>query len=234
MWRLLRARWPLLLAAGLVVYVPVALIEVFDDSIQELINEAEEERLDTGLVVAALGAALGHSVAALFGEVIYAGLVATIVVDHRAGTRHTLGETIAALPFWRLAAVDVLYVLVIAIGLVALIVPGLVFLAWFALVAPAVKLERLGIVGSFRRSRELVRGHTGLVFCLIFPIILISDAVTGAAQSLAAAVLGEGFVGEWAGAVVGELATGPIYALVVIVLFLELRDYRNSAQTASA
>ncbi len=236
MWRVLRARWPTLLAGGLVVYGPLALIEVLDDSLQELFNEVEDSELDAGLLAAAIVAAVGHSAAALFGEVLYAGLVAGVVVDerHHQGRRRSLRELIAALPFWRLAAVDLLYVLIVALGLLALIVPGLLFLAWFALVAPVVKLEGLGVRAAFGRSRELVRQRTWLVFWLVFPVLVLSDAATGAARSLSAATLGEGIAGEWTGAVIAELATGPVYALVVVILFLELRDYFNSAQTASA
>jgi hypothetical protein len=235
MWQVLRARWPTLLAGGLVVYGPLGLIEVLDDSLQELFNEVEDSELDSGLLVAVIAAAIGHSAAALFGEVLYAGLVAGVVIDHRRGGQgRSLRELIVALPFWRLAAVDVLYVLVVAVGLLVLIVPGLLFLAWFALVAPVVKLEGLGVRAAFGRSRELVRQRTWLVFWLVFPVLVLSDAATGAARSLSAATLGDGIAGEWTGAVIAELATGPVYALVVVILFLELRDYFNSAQTASA
>jgi hypothetical protein len=44
-------------------------------------------------------------------------------------------------------------------GLVALIVPGLVLIAWFSFVWPVAALEERTFFGALGRSRELVRGR---------------------------------------------------------------------------
>jgi hypothetical protein len=133
------------------------------------------------------------------------------------------------LPFRRLLAVDLLAALIIAAGFVALVVPGFVFIAWFALVAPAVEVEKLGVRAAFRRSRELVRGHVRFVLVLLIPILIAEEALSSAAQSASWWGLGEGFAGDWAGSVLANLLTSPFYAVAVTVLFFELRDRGNRA-----
>lgn len=219
--RVSRARWATLLALGLVVFVPLGLLDVAGERVREAIADDE---LGEGLIVAAGLATFAAAVAALAGEVIYAGLVAATVVAERHGEERRTRAVLAELRLGRLAAVDILSALAIALGFVALIVPGFVFLAWFALVAPAVEIERLGVIASFRRSRELVRGSFWLVSALVLPVLIAQDALSSAAQSVSWWGLGDGFAGDWAGAVLANLITAPLYAVAVTVLFLELRD----------
>jgi hypothetical protein len=214
--RVCRTRWPALLAAGLIVFIPLSVVDV--------ITEIELEDPDTATLVAGVAAAAAGGFAAMLGEAIYAGMVAGIVVADRERRRRRLTETLRELPYGRLLAVDLLAAAVILVGLLALIVPGLVFIAWFALVAPAVEIERVGVIEAFRRSRELVRGRTWFVLALVLPILIVQDALSSAAQSASWWGLGEGFVGDYAGALAANLLTAPFYAVGVTVLFFELRD----------
>jgi hypothetical protein len=221
-----RARWPALLLAGLLVFVPLSLVDVLTEGAGE-IDDTDLESVASGLVaIAATG------FAAMIGEAVYAGMVAGIVVADREGRRRPVMASLRHLPYVRLFAVDLLAAAVILLGLLALIVPGLVFMAWFALVAPAVEVERLSVLDSFRRSRELVRGHAWLVIGLLLPILIVQDALSSAAQSASLWGLGEGFAGDYAGALLANLLTSPFYALAVTVLFFELRAARPSADTA--
>jgi hypothetical protein len=211
-----RTRWPALLAAGLIVFVPLSFVDV--------VTETELEDPDTAALVAGVVTAAAGGFAVMLGEAVYAGMVAGIVVADREGRRRRLTETLRELPYGRLLAVDLLAAAVILVGLLALIVPGLVFIAWFALVAPAVEIERLGVLDSFRRSRELVRGRTWFVLVLVLPVLIVQDALSSTAQSASWWGLGEGFVGDYAGALASNLLTAPFYAVGVTVLFFELRD----------
>jgi hypothetical protein len=218
-----RANWPLLLGAGLLVFGPLGVIEVLDHHLQEPLADAEGP-VDAGTVLAAIAAAVGQAVAALLGEVIYAGIVAAAVISRRSGEAHSLRRILRDLPLGRLIVVDLLWVAVVAVGLIAFVVPGIVFMSWFALVAPAVEVEGRGPVDAFRRSRELVRRRFWLVFGLIVPILLLEDVLGNLAQSASFWGLGDGLAGDWAGAVLANLVTSPPYALVAVILFLGLRD----------
>ena len=150
-----RAHWRTLLVVGLLVFVPLGLIELLDHRLQEPLADDELDQLDPGLLAAIFAGVIGHATAALLGEVVYAGIVAAAVT---AGTaRPPLRELLRHLPFWRLVCVDLLWVVVVVVGFLALVVPGLIFITWFALVAPAVEIEGRGVTDAFRRSRELVR-----------------------------------------------------------------------------
>ena len=72
--------------------------------------------------------------------------------------------------------------IVIAIGYVLLIVPGVIFALWFLLLAPVVVLEGIGGGSALGRSRELMRGNIGKGFLLMLIVGILSwvfGAITG-------------------------------------------------------
>ena len=59
------------------------------------------------------------------GDVLYTGIVARAVVSVRLGDHRSLWEIARTLPYLRLAVADVLLAVIVGIGIVALIIPGL-------------------------------------------------------------------------------------------------------------
>ena len=221
MWAIGRARWPVLMLAAVVIFVPVGLLEAIDHELEEALTDPDGLELGDLIEIVAAAFVLGAGV--LLGDVLYAGVVAAVVIAVRTQHEGSLRELLKGLPVLRLIAVDLLLGLVVVIGFLLLIVPGIVFITWFALVAPVVKVEHPPIRAAFRRSRELVRGHFWLVFAFVIPIVIVAEALSGLAQSGMVELLGEGFVGDWAGAALADLLTAPLYALAVVVLYFELR-----------
>ena len=217
-WRLYRAHLPALLAAGLVIFVPVGLLDAVADSVFEDVEGGSA--LETAGAAGGLLATVGLS---LLGEILFAGFVAAVVISEREGEHHSMADLVRSLPFGRLIGADLVYVLLVVAGLLLLVVPGLVALTWFALVAPAVKIEGLGIGAALRRSRALVRPRFWAVFALVVPLALVSDLMTDAVFSGAISAFGDTLPGEWAGSAVSELLTAPFLGLTVVVLFFELR-----------
>jgi hypothetical protein len=141
-------------------------------------------------LVAAIVAAL-LSLAGVFGSLLalivelFAGflLQATLVKsvqDIRDGRADlSLGETVsAATPYiWAVAGASILAGIAIGIGLVLLIVPGLWLITIWAVIIPAIVIERTGALGSFGRSRQLVRGHGWHVFGTLVLVFIIQIAV---------------------------------------------------------
>ena len=119
-----------------------------------------------------------------------------------------------------LIAVSILAGLGIAIGLLLLIIPGLILLTLWAVVAPVTVLERPGVLAVFGRSRELVRGNGWQVFGVIVLFILIFIAI-GIVLGIIGAVLGD--AGEVILNYVGSVITAPLVALASAVLYFELR-----------
>jgi hypothetical protein len=210
-----------LLVAAVVIFVPVGLLEAIDHELEEPLSDPDG--LEVGDLIEIVVAAFVFGAGSLLGDVLYAGIVAAVVIAERTKHEGSLREVLESLPVLRLIVVDVLLGIVVVIGFLLLIVPGLIFITWFALVAPVVKVERSPIRPAFRRSRELVRGHFWLVFAFVIPIVILAEALSGLAQSGMVELLGESFVSDWAGASLADLLTAPLYALGVVVLYFELR-----------
>jgi hypothetical protein len=158
------------------------------------------------------------------------GALVGAVADARDGTFDTpLRDVIkAAIPhITGLLAVGIVAALGIAVGFLALIVPGLWLMTIWAVAAPVVVLEGQGVFASLGRSRELVRGHGWTVFGLI----LVTGVLSFVAATLLQAVFaflgdfGETFVG-------GTIAYGvvaPFTAIVVTVAYFRLREQHEGA-----
>jgi hypothetical protein len=111
-----------------------------------------------------LSAAAGIALAVVFWalSVLYQEMVVKLVQDVQDGRRdHSVGELLRSVEqvFWPLLAVSVLFGIGVGIGFVLLIIPGLVLLVIWSVVAPVTVLERPGVFAAFGRSRELVRGN---------------------------------------------------------------------------
>lgn len=226
MWRVFAAHWPLLLLAGLLLFVPIGLLETVDLSVREAVDERGGDGLADSLEVLAVGAL--HAVGSVLGEVVFAGVVtAAFMVEHghRASLRGLAGE----LSVGRLVLADLVFVLVVVAGLLALVVPGLVFLVWFALLGPVIEVERVGLLRAFRRSREVVRGRPWLVAAIVIPLSLLEETLASLAHLAAVEALGENFASEWAAGTLTELLTSLPLALAAVVLYFELSGARRSS-----
>lgn len=226
-----RAHAGVLTLAALIVFIPLGLADVLDEELQGAFHDFDWSDMNAGDIVLVFVAAFAHSLFALGGEVFFAGVVAAAVMATRAeGRQPRLRELARHLPYLRLIAVDLLYALAVAAGAILFIVPGVLALAWFALVGPVVEIEDARPVAAFRRSRALVRGNTGRVIALLLPIQLVSDAVSSLVRSSTIGSIGDTFLGDWAAATATEIVSAPLIALAAVVIFLELRGNDSISQ----
>jgi hypothetical protein len=170
---------------------------------------------------AVLGVVLGILLLAL--AILYQGMVVKLVQDVQDGRRdNSVADLLRSVKpvFWPLVAVSILFGLGVGIGFVLLIIPGLILLTIWCVVAPVTVLERPGVFAAFGRSRELVRGNGWQVFGVIVIVFLIVLGV-----SILAGIVSEplGSVGRalirWA----VNAVTAPITALSASVLYFALR-----------
>jgi hypothetical protein len=167
-------------------------------------------------------ASLALTILFLALSILYQGMVVKLVQDVEDGRRdHSVGDLIRGVEpvFWSLVAVSILAGIGLAIGFVLLIIPGLILLVLWSVVAPVTVLERPGVFAAFGRSRELVRGNGWNVFGVIV-IVFVAVAVISVAAGLASASLGSvaRALVQWA--VNGALA--PATALSASVLYFAL------------
>lgn len=110
----------------------------------------------------------------------------------------------------------------IGVGLVLLIVPGLILLTWWSVIAPAIVLEGTSVRGSFGRSRELVRGHGWTVF----GIVLITALLSGLAGGLlrAAFTFLPEFLEILVGSTLASAVVAPFSATALTLMYFKLRE----------
>ncbi len=166
--------------------------------------------------------ALVATVVSMIAHALFTGYVVKLVQDVRDGRRDdTVGELFsAAAPYiGTLILIGILFGIAVGVGLLLLIVPGLFLITIWAVVAPAAVVENRGVLGSFGRSRELVRGSGWSVFGTIVVAFLILFAA-----SIVLGAIGAG-IGEGAGVVANVIASvlvAPIPALVASIIFFDL------------
>jgi len=218
----LRAEAVPLLTVAAIVFVPLSLLEAAGEQLEIDLDDVTVLEAG-GLAIAAL-VQLGTS---LVGEVFYAGVVAALIVDKRTGVRRRLGDVARELPYMRLLAVDLLYSLGVAVFILLLIVPGVLFFTYYAVTAPVVEIEDRGIRAAFRRSRELVRGHFWTVLAILLPVSTVIELLTEADQAAVKALLGHSLLSDWLGTSIVNVALTPIYAVAAVVLTIELIEAKG-------
>lgn len=118
--------------------------------------------------------------------------------------------------------------LMVIIGFVLLIVPGLIALAWTAVCNPVVMIEQVGYSKALERSRALARGRWGHVLGTFF----LSWGIALLVMIGAAVLVGIlGFEGAIGGLLVELLVAVllPIPAIATTLLYFDLRVRAESA-----
>lgn len=178
--------------------------------------------------------ALVAVVVSLVLATLYEGMVVQLVRDVQDGRRdNSVGELFGSVSpvLLPLIAVSILAGLGVAIGFVLLIIPGLILLTIWSVVAPVTVLERPGVFAAFGRSRELVRGYGWPVFGTIVLVFLLVIAA-----SIAAALIGLalGDAGRVILSWIFNALTQPVAALTASVLYFTLVQVRGVGETPQA
>jgi hypothetical protein len=196
------------------------------------------------LVVAILNGIAGSSlillllasVVGIAAGTLYQGTVVNLVRDVQDGRRDfSAGDLLrSATPFiLPLIGAGLLAGIAIGIGLILLIVPGLILLTIWAVIAPAIVVEKSPVMASFGRSRELVRGNGWQVFGAIVVAFLI--VIIGGLLFTAIAVsIADGPLLRIVFSALAATITAPISALVAAVLYFRLRAIEGVAEPAPA
>jgi hypothetical protein len=161
-------------------------------------------------------AAILASAVSLVTGTFFQGMVVEFVRDVEAGlppgTEPSVGALLRSVApvVGPLILASLLAAAGVVLGLVLLVVPGLILLTIWAVVAPVVVIERPGVLASFSRSQALVRGHGWQVFATLLLLVLLV---------LVAALVG-GAVATGVGEVAGSFVLVVFGALASTVLAL--------------
>jgi hypothetical protein len=213
------ARWaPSLTLLALVVFVPVSLVHAI--TVEADIGAFD---VDGGIeLLAILGAVIALAVTGLVGEIFYTGAVAISLTHPRDGDRPpTLRQIARRVDYGTLIAIDLIYGILIAVGLIAFVVPGILAFVWLGLAAPVVEIEHRGVRAAFARSVRLVRGKALLAAAVLIPIELAGNAVTGLASRFTHSIFGSELLCEWLADVLSNVAFTPFYAIAAVLLAVD-------------
>ena len=211
-------RWaPSLLLLALVVFIPLGLIHA-------LAVHAEIGSFDVDSVLeitAAAAAVIALAATGLIGEVFYTGAVAISLTHPHGDKPPTLRETARMVNYRPLIAIDLIYGIAVAVGLVFFVVPGALAFVWLALAAPVVEIEHRGVRAALARSVRLVRGKFLLIAAVMIPIEIVGDGLTSLATELAHDLLGETLLSKWLADVLSNVAFTPFFAVAAVLLTVD-------------
>ncbi len=216
---------PSLLLLATIVFVPVGLIDA-------LTIEADVGSFNAsgGLEIAAVvGALLALSATALVGEVFYSGVVAISLTHAEHGRSPRPSEIGRRLNYGRLIAVDLLYGLLVAVGLVLLLAPGVVLFTVFGLSGPVVEIEDRGVRAAFARSWHLVRGRFWAVLAVLAPVEILGDSLSDLLVGFIHDQLGHSLAASWLAESLSNIVLTPVYAIAAVLLTLDLIAEKDGA-----
>lgn len=194
-----------LLTIALIIYLPAAVI--------------------TGLLALGGGilANLAASIIGLLAAYLVQAALIKAVQDVRDGRVDlSVGETLsAATPYiLPVAGASILAGIAITFGLILIIVPGLYLITIWAVIVPAIVIERSGALSSFGRSQQLVRGRGWPVFgtlALLFLIQIVVSIILGLILTALPQALSTGLSSVIAGTLIA-----PFTATVVTLVYYRL------------
>jgi hypothetical protein len=160
-----RHYWSRILAVAIVVSVVTAVAEIVVD-----------EYVDRANLPLVVFADLSASAVSLLGAVFLSGFICKLTA---ARGEVSVRQVLRILPWARLIGADLLVALLVVIGILLLVIPGLVAINLFAVVGPVIEIEDLRIRAALRRSARLVKPHFWTVALLVTLPIAITGEIDG-------------------------------------------------------
>jgi hypothetical protein len=205
-WGLYKAHWKHFAAIAIVIFVFVAAIGIV-----------------LAFVLGSFGVLLG-AIASVVGWYWLQGALIEAVSDVRDGKADlSVSETFSRVQprLGSIIGAGILLGLAIGIGFLLLIIPGLYLLTIWVAVIPAVVLEKRGVMESFGRSRDLVRGNGWnvfgvliLTFLLLFGVSLVVSLVLSPLDDWIASLIGQA---------VNTVVLGPFVVAVWTLIYYRLK-----------
>jgi hypothetical protein len=160
------------------------------------------------------------------GYYLLKGVIAHVVVARREGAETPrLSHVATRLPYVPMILTDLVLAIGVGVGIELLIVPGVLFGAYFGLAPIVAEVEHRGTIDSLRRSHALVKGHVVIVATIMF-LTLGGVALLSLPLKELAALLFPGGAGDLLEEGTGLLAAGilvkPIGAVASVELTLDL------------
>jgi hypothetical protein len=163
-------------------------------------------------------------VLSLMASGAYPSMVKTVIDGGQPSVTEALGKAFHR--FWALLAAAILVALIVLLGSIAFLVPGIIFATWYAYTIPAIMLEDKGALAGMSASKAFGRDKKWATF-LIFLIVIVTALAVFAiddALSLASHPLGQ---------VVYAILSVPLGAWISVILSYTYLTYGPSSVPAT-
>jgi hypothetical protein len=158
---------------------------------------------------------------ALVGPVVAALQAQALVAlgeGERPTLRRVLGRSLPVLPV--VVAAEIIAGIASGLGMLLFIIPGVILLLRWTVVAQVAALERTDWPGALRRSAQLSKHNYGRIFGLRFVVALVGLTLSNLATTAAGT---SHHPGQVALGIAVDTLTGAFQALVLAVLYFDLR-----------
>jgi hypothetical protein len=196
-------------SANLIAANPVLLLPQVIAVIPGLLNTMIS-RASLGLDLLSLLVSVASAVLGLIVSGAYPEMVQSVLGGQKPSVGFAMGK--AYNRFWSLLAAGILVVLIVVVGFIALVVPGIILLTWYAYTIPAIMLEDRGALDGMSASRAFGRDKkwdTFLTFLVILLVAFVALIIEGVF-----AFVGPTLVGD----VIGQLLFIPISAWASVIV----------------
>jgi hypothetical protein len=161
---------------------------------------------------------------------LYQGMVVRMVSDIRQSAEPSLERMVGTA---RSVGITLIIAGVLAgvgevLGILLFVIPGLILLTIWAVIAPVIVVENTSVIGSFNRSRALVQGNGLRVFAVIvaagiaiYGVWLVANAIGG--------VISEDIVLRSLLSAFAYTFTAPLGALAVSSLYFQLCEVKTDS-----
>jgi hypothetical protein len=236
-FRLYRSRFLPFVATVAVVYVPLSLLSLVGTSLMYsdmgLLGDVQfSGPTGTGFAIG-LGVLATTGLMALIGyQLANAALfksVSAAYLEEDVGVGEAYRSILGHVP--SLLGATLLISIILLVGYLLFVVPGVIWQLMFALTMPSIVLERCTARAGMERSRELARGNLGKIFGVFLGVSLVT-IILSVLFELPGQLLIQFFRGEHGVAVlvfgtmssmVGSLVATPVSAAATILLYYDLR-----------
>jgi hypothetical protein len=187
------------------------------------------------------GGVIGGVCAAVLAGALLQGVLVRSTILYLSGRDADLGASILfglrlLLP---IIGVTICVGVLVALGFILLVVPGVMIYCALIVSIPALLEERRGVFGSISRSRELTRGSRWQVFLLLVIFWIFSAIISGILGAVTGATIGlspgagmptmpDPILAGAVNAIASSLST-VIIAVVLAALYVELREVKEGA-----
>ncbi len=242
-FRLYRRNFTRFLAIVAIVQVPLglagALLAAWAVSSSTLDPTAMAE-METGATAPEMPGSLGVMLGGVFLGLFLAMLSLTLCQAAlvKAVSESYLGNDVSVGKAYRFILPKVLTIIgagiivwfLTVLGFFLLVVPGVIFIAWFALTTQAIVIENRGATAAIGRSKELTSGNRGKVLAVLMLTGLLSwivsmagDRLGGVLSTFAGDSVTATLVIHNVAAIAGGVLAAPISAAAMILLYYDLR-----------